>query len=347
MLPRRSVLTALAALTLVRCAAPPAPPQREPGWVHLYGVGHPLTGRVFEVRTGRFLNEEDLLVRLQDTDFVLLGESHDNLDHQRLEARIIRALGGTGHLEAVAFEMIDLDQQTLVVERLQDQEVAPEGFGKDLAWQERGWGSFDAYRPIIDAALAERAQIVGANLPSARVASLMSTGYATLPEAFLQRTGLAKPLSPRQEASLRDELAAAHCGRLADPSVEDLAMVQRARDATMADRLVAVAGRGQAVLVAGAEHVRIDWGVPWYLAEARPNAMTVAVAFLEVDLLSKAPPPHLPYDYVWFTPATRPAGADRCGPGEHQVETIDADARPARPDVAPFSSGDPTANIAA
>lgn len=88
--------------------------------------------------------------------------------------------------------------------------------------------------------------------------------------------------------------------------------VQRARDATMADVLLAHSGRG-AVLIAGAGHTRKDVGVPIYLASRMADKRVVSVGFVEVEPgktgatdYARGPEEGLPYDYVWFTsPAAR------------------------------------------
>ena len=70
-------------------------------------------------------------------------------------------------------------------------------------------------------------------------------------------------------------------------------------------------GRGQGVLVAPPTHVRNDLGVPWYLRELRPGARTASLALVEVADAT-ARPTNLPYDFVWYTPATEPPAPPPC-----------------------------------
>ena len=86
--------------------------------------------------------------------------------------------------------------------------------------------------------------------------------------------------------------------------------VQRARDAQMAQSLIAAGDPDGAILVAGAGHVRNDYGIPVYLSAKAPGKQVISIAFLEVD--NQKTDPHsyalpypngqLPFDYVWFTP---------------------------------------------
>ena len=65
-----------------------------------------------------------------------------------------------------------------------------------------------------------------------------------------------------------------------------------------------------AVLIAGAGHVRQDYGIPVYLASKVPRTSVISLAFLEVsqDLLdprayaARFDRQTLPFDDVWFTP---------------------------------------------
>jgi uncharacterized iron-regulated protein len=100
-----------------------------------------------------------------------------------------------------------------------------------------------------------------------------------------------------------------HCGYASEQSVKAMLGVQRARDAQMAQSLIAAGDPDGAILVAGAGHVRNDYGIPVYLTAKAPGKQVISIAFLEVD--NQKPEPHnyalpdpndrLPFDYVWFT----------------------------------------------
>jgi hypothetical protein len=90
--------------------------------------------------------------------------------------------------------------------------------------------------------------------------------------------------------------------------LDPMALAQRARDATMAERMLAAPAR-PVVLIAGDGHARADRGVPAQLRARSPGARVVAVAFLEVQADARAPGPG-PYDYVWYTP--RATDEDPC-----------------------------------
>ena len=326
-----------AANLLTMCARPPSGPDRprlgrwlvvagltlaasgcasRGPWQHSLDADNPLVGRIYQPAAGRFVDQATLVADLAGADFVLIGERHDNLDHHRLEALLVQALETKSeHPRAVAFEMIPSDRQLALVEYLQAHPGEAAGLGQAVGWAALGWPDWALYAPIAQAALEHGGTLVAADLSPAQSAAVFRAGPAILKAAMVRRTGLDQDLPTELAESLTDELRAAHCGQIAEPVVEGLFRVQRARDAMMADRLAAVAGRGGGVLIAGNGHVRADRGVPWYLDRRRPGARTVSVGLLEVwDGVENAPA-DLPFDYVWFTPR---AGNDQpcIGAGE-------------------------------
>jgi len=92
--------------------------------------------------------------------------------------------------------------------------------------------------------------------------------------------------------------------------VKAMVYVQRGRDAQMAQSLIAAGDADGAILVAGAGHVRNDYGIPVYLGAKAPEKRVISIAFAEVDKQKTEPqsyaPPNTdgraPFDYVWFTP---------------------------------------------
>jgi len=92
------------------------------------GAGHPLAGRIYQVASGRFVDQATLVADLARADFVLLGERHDNPGHQRLEALLVEALQAkSSRPRALAFEMIPSDRQLDLVEYRQRHPDDPAG----------------------------------------------------------------------------------------------------------------------------------------------------------------------------------------------------------------------------
>ena len=288
-------------------------------WQHRQGSDHPLAGRIHQTAGERFVDQDVLVADLAAADFVLLGERHDNRDHHRLQALLIRELqAASPRPRVVAFEMIAGDRQLAAVEHLKARPGDAAGLGAAVGWSALGWPDWALYQPIAEAALAAGAQIVAADLSQAQKRAVFRDGPGVLQTAMVRRTGLDRRLPEPLAAGLAQELRDAHCGEVPDAVVEGMFRVQRARDAMMADRLATVGGRAGGVLIAGNGHVRNDRGVPWYLTRIRPGARIVSVGLLEVFEGMRAVPDDLPFDYVWFTP--RAGAGDPCSDPERLRE---------------------------
>jgi len=309
----------LAALAAVVCLASAC---QGNAWQHSHGTDHPLAGSIVDVGAQAEIQKTDLFAALRAADIVLIGESHGNRDHHRIQAELVRAMGEP--VNGVVFEMIDTDQQATVVLHFGDRPGDTPGLGAALDWAESGWPEWALYEPIAAAAIAVDAEIVGGNLPRAEVDVLMAEGVAALDPGLVARTGLAEPLDPDLEGRLVATIDEEHCGFAPDDLLPAMADVQRGRDALMADRLAAIRGRGQSVLIAGGEHVRRDWGVPYYLQRLAPEARVVSIALREVDERQTGLPVTLPFDFVWFTPRRQPLGFDPCEAYRQQLQRLDA-----------------------
>jgi uncharacterized iron-regulated protein len=249
-----------------------------------------------DAATGATLTPDALVARLAARRFVLLGEKHDNADHQRLQAWVVRELVAAGRRPAVAFEMINADQSEALARHLAASPADASGLGDALDWKRSGWPAWSMYEPIAAAALDARLPIVAANLSRSATTAIRQGGVPALDAPTLARLGLDRPLPDDVRARLTTEIQDGHCGQLPERMIDGFVAVQRARDAHMAAALREAGGDG-AVLIAGAGHVRRDMGVPRSL----PGADVVSLAFVEVTT-GTTTPPALPFDYVWFTP---------------------------------------------
>jgi uncharacterized iron-regulated protein len=297
----------LAAVVLSRAA-----PGDGPGdaWQSALGREHPLTGRIWEIAAARFIEPPMLVEHVRRSRFILLGEKHDNPDHHRLQAWLVRALIAAGRRPAVAFEMLTTDDAPAIARHLAAAPTDAAGLAEAVHWSRSGWPDWALYQPIAEAALAARLPIVATNLPPATARLLSQQGVTGLEPALVARLGLNRPLAPEVHAELAAEIRETHCGHAPSERVEAMIAVQRARDAQMAESLAAVGREDGAVLIAGAGHVRTDRGIPAYLAASAPDATVSSLALLEVDAGATMPESYaprfrrdtLPFDYVWFTP---------------------------------------------
>jgi uncharacterized iron-regulated protein len=315
-----AVIVGYVACVLAGCSAT--------SWKSPLGQNHPLTGRIWDVSSDRFIDGETLVERLARADFVLLGERHDNPDHHTLQAEVLRSLIAVGRRPVVGFEMLGRDDASAIADHLAIAPTDAAGFGKAVNWNQRGWPDWAMYQPIAEAALQAKLRIVATNLPLATARKMSRDGLAALEPPVVRELGLDQPPPEPVFASMAADIRDAHCGYAPEKSLKPMVDVQRARDAQMAHSLIAAGDPDGAILVAGAGHVRNDYGIPVYIRAKAPDKRTVSISFGEVDTQRTEPQSYalpypngrLPFDYVWFTP--RVDDEDPCEKFKSQFERM-------------------------
>lgn len=264
---------------------------------------HPLVGRIWDVSAAREIPRDELVARLSRARIVLLGETHDNEDHHRLQAAIHGALTAQGKRPALVMEQFDLEHQPAI----DAASGAPGATARSVAAAGRmreGW-NIDFYAPLLVQALETGTPVVAANLSRDAARSVMREGFASLGPGRAQAVALEQTWDAGREARLRRDIVEGHCGQVPDDLLPGLVAAQRARDALMADVMLAHAGRG-VVGIVGRGHARRDLGVPRYIAQRDAQTTVAAVGMVEVDserLRAEDYPSDLAqFDYLWFTP---------------------------------------------
>ncbi len=298
---RRLLAAAVGLLATGGCAGP----------VVTVGVpdGAGLDGRIWDVRAGRFLTRGEALARAARARLLLLGETHDNAWHHRIQAEVLDALLAAGRRPALVMEQFDTEHQA-AMDAARRARADAEALARAGQFDMRGW-DWAFYKPLVEAAIANGLPVLAANLSrnAARdlVREVMRGGDG----------GVAVPVAFR--ADLERDMRDGHCGMdMPANLVAGMVAAQSARDARMAEVLAAAAaaaGGSGAVLIAGRAHVRRDRGAPAYL-EARAREGVLSVGLMEAGPDDADPRAFLdgssgmPWDLLWF--ARRMARPDPC-----------------------------------
>ena len=272
-------------------------------WQSRRGLDDPRVGRIWDTAAHKWVERDDLLQRARLSDFVLLGEKHDNPDHHHLQGVVIQSLARERIPPRVAFEMLSEDDRPALDAWHATHPEDVEALGDMLDWKHSGWPPWRIYEPVFMAAISRSLAIEPANLTKDQMAQLRATGIAGIPAERRQRLALDPPISGAASESLAQEIREGHCGMANDQMVESMIAIQRVRDATLADSLVR--GGAPAVLIAGAGHVRKDRAVPVYLGRREPERRVLSIAFREVSQgeSEKVDDDYgTAFDFVWFTP---------------------------------------------
>lgn len=286
---------------------------RTPAWPEL------AEGRIWEPRLGRPVSGTEMAARMADSPLILLGEVHDNPAHRELQVGVLRELVALGRRPALALEMLEIeDQASITAVRGSLIGAIPSADAADriaeaVEFDRKGW-SWERYRPFIQLAVDHNLPIVAANLSRERARNVVRGGFPALGKSEMGRLGLPHSIDDSGIRSLRDAIIDGHCGQLPPAAVDGMLQAQQARDATIAGALRSTTGiddpRRGAVLIAGAGHVRRDFGVPAYLmasgVPARPTVNALSIGFVEADPKARTEASVARsydgiFDLVWFT----------------------------------------------
>ncbi len=260
-----------------------------------------VTGAAAESQVGSSAALTDFVTQARDADIVVVGEIHDNPEHHRNEAAIVKALQPA----ALVFEMIpqaDEDE----VNRLRGEGAPSAAIAEALDWSESGWPDFAFYAAILEA--APEARVFGAGQPIADVKRAMVEGAAGVFGPDAATYGLDLPLDPKEQQAREADQAAAHCDRLPAEMLPGMVEAQRFRDAGLADAALwarTMSGDGQVVVITGSGHADKLHGMPAALAIAAPDIKVLSLGQFEVP-----PPDPAAYDAVVLAPA--PERSDPC-----------------------------------
>jgi len=231
---------------------------------------------------------EQRLDALLPADAVLLGEQHDAADHQRLQHAFVDALAQRNQLAALVLEMAERGTSTAALPR----DATPQQVQAALRWNTAGW-PWQAYAPSVMAAVRGGVPVLGANLPRDAM-------HATMSDPQFDNHLVAAALARQREA-----IRIGHCDMLPTERLMPMVRVQLARDASMADTVIAAMVPGKTVLmIAGGGHVLRDRGIPTHIpANLRIRTVLAVAGATGTDAKTDA-------DMVWQTPALPPR--DHC-----------------------------------
>ncbi len=263
---------------------------------------------VWDVAANEAISATTLIARSAAADIVLLGETHDNPAHHRIQHSVLNALSDAAIKPSLVMEQFDFEQQAQI-----DRAMLPETSRTDSLSQLKqimaaGW-EWPQYQAMIATAKDRHLPLRAANLSRTYLQQVSRQGFSALGAGEATRLALNFGWTDAQEVQLEKNIVDGHCGMLPQSAAPAVARAQRARDAMMAEALLNVHS-GTAVAILGREHVRRDLSVPRYLAARAPQRKVVVIGLIESDDLQKPPDDAKDllgrrYDYLVLTAAVQ------------------------------------------
>ena len=278
---------------------------------------HELIGKIWSTKDKKYIAMEQLLDSVYQSDYVLLGETHDNTKHHEDHGEMISKIADKSRHAAIAFEMLNEDQAKVInnVEFTNTDELL-----EALEQAKTGWEYKKYYKPVFDSVFKAKLPMHAAEIDRATLMNIVSKGISHAPkdvQDILQQT----KLSDEATESLKKEIEMTHCGMINDEMTRSMMLGQKVRDAAIGTTLYNMKKDpvDRAILVAGSGHIRNDRGAPMYLKTRDKDAIVTSIAWLEIDEETTDPQTYsrrwgtdqLPFDFVIFT-----ATVDRPDPCE-------------------------------
>jgi uncharacterized iron-regulated protein len=217
---------------------------------------------------GTRIAAQDVLARSASAQVVLLGESHNDVDHHRWQLQTVSALSALHPRLELGFEMFPRRAQS-ALDRWVAHELSEAEFLKASDWSVV-WGYDPAlYTPLFHFARLNHVPMVALNVEREFVKAVASKGLAAVPAEKREGVSVPAPAS----AAYADRLFAAyaqHPDKLeaaparTDPAFLRFVDAQLVWDRAMAQALAQAAQRDPGALVVGimgAEHVANGEGV--------------------------------------------------------------------------------------
>lgn len=287
-------------------------------WQSTLDRDHPLVGKIWSRVKAGTVTPAQLVDAIATAPYVLIGEVHDNGDHHKLQGWLISQMSTRGRRPAVIMEMIRKDKGEALKAYLEKGNATTDGLRRVLEWDKSGWPSWSIYEPIARAALDAGLVIAPGDAPRKEIRTIGRKGFKFIGPARAARLTLDKPLGPALEKALMEELVESHCNLMPASALKPMNLVQRFRDATLADAMLSNDRRDGAILITGNGHARSDRAVPWYLSRRAPAKTSITIVLVEADKEAKtikdlaplSPSGEIAADYVWVTP--RAKREDQC-----------------------------------
>ncbi len=267
---------------------------------------HPLAEKIWDMNSHSYIKEDALIARINSSDLILLGETHDNSRHHELQLMLLNARIAAGTKPALMMEQLDADSQPVL-----DQALA--GSNRDDVLDNVTklvkFADWQAYQPLLLTAINNGMSVIAANVSNQKLQPVVWRGYAAYDVDELKRLGVEAVWNDSRQNYLVTRMGGAHCGKLREGLSEGLSRSQRLRDALMVDSAMGSIENGLVGIV-GSSHARRDIGLPLYFSVRAPSARVLSIAFIEVSPDVADPRVYeqdsatgeVPFDVVWFTP---------------------------------------------
>lgn len=224
----------------------------------------PGTEEMIRLPEGEKISFQQLSEDLLKARVIFIGESHDQVEHHRIQRRIIGELAMMGKEVVIAMEMFQKSQQP-ILDRWSRGFLTEDEFLREVKW-DATWGmNYQLYKGILDEARDRRIKVLGLNVSRELVRKIAQGGIESLSSEDRKRLP-EMDLTDRQHRTYIESVYQEHEGGLArdfENFYQAQVLWDEAMAETLSDFLISPEGQGKtAIVLAGNGHIIYHFGIP-------------------------------------------------------------------------------------
>ena len=254
-------------------------------------------GVIISAKLGKPVSFKELLADLSDCQIIYIGEKHTNVEHHRIQLKVIQAIFKEHSSMAVGLEMFDHTYQD-VLDLWSAGELDEKVFLKKSHWYANWRFDFSLYREILEFIKENHIRLVALNIPNYIPPKIREGGIDNLRED--EKEHLPQQIDTSKTAH-RDYLQNVFDGHKhhfrSEVEFENFYAAQSVWEDAMAEMVSQHLKNDVMVVLAGNGHIQFKYGIP-DRAYNRTGALfrTIYLApageVVELDIA----------DYIWVTP---------------------------------------------
>ena len=239
----------------------------------------PLLEKIWDIESGKVINEEELIDQFLGAEVIYLGEKHDNARQHEIQLQILEALIRKGKRPSIGFEFFTTGQTSLLMNFTQPSAPVMNMMSKDydpesvlrqaLGWDHRSDEEWSFYFKLIEIARENQLPAFATDIPWGLSSRITRVGVENLHPtelSLLVDTGFN---DSEYEKLMLEEFTNAHCGYRNEEMFRRMYQAWIARNDAMAQSILNTLEanpQNPVLMIVGFGHLRHGMGNPERIA---------------------------------------------------------------------------------
>ncbi len=224
-------------------------------------------GKIYSARKGKSITFSEMIKEMMESQFIYIGETHNNLRIHDIQLRVIQALFEESRELIVGLEMLPTSTQN-ILNKWSLAILYQEEFVRESDWYINWNFNFGFYQKIFDYAKQNKISLYALNVPRSLIRLIRMKGWEALTEE--EKKGIPEPELSHQEhreliRTIFESSPIPHQmkGKGLEMAFEGLYRAQSAWDEVMAHNALQAAEREKKrmVVLAGSGHLLYNLGI--------------------------------------------------------------------------------------